>query len=170
MARQAWGDGIGTFQGEQSFEVWFARPRLGDATDEAPATPSVDRTDSLRGVQVRSTRVVIADLDEPPGSVEDAYLRLHLLSHRLVRPNEINLDGLFGVLPNICWTSIGPVAVEDLEDLQRRSRIEGFMVEVRSVDKFPRMLDYVAPSGGARGRWEPGPPWSPLGRRHDCHA
>ncbi len=92
-------------------------------------------------------RVVIDDLAEAPKSVEDAYLRLHLLSHRLVTPNTINLDGIFGILPNVCWTSVGPVAVEDFNGVQRCARATGTHVEVRSVDKFPRMLDYVVPSG-----------------------
>jgi 2,3,4,5-tetrahydropyridine-2-carboxylate N-succinyltransferase len=127
--------------------VWFPTPVLGEPTNELKSSISVDRVDSVRGVQLRSTRVVIEDVDEPPTSVGDAYLRLHLLSHRLVRPNDINLGGIFGVLPTLCWTSIGPVALEDLAAVQLQARVDGRVVDVRSVDKFPRMLDYVVPTG-----------------------
>src|SRR6185295_4388346 len=99
------------------------------------------------GLTTVEVRVEIGSLADSIKDATDAYLRLHLLSHRLVRPNELNLDGLFGVLPNVCWTSIGAVAVEDLEQVQRRARMEGRHVQVTSVDKFPRMLDYVVPSG-----------------------
>ena len=86
------------------------------------------------------------DLDAAPASTSDAYLRLHLLSHRLVEPNTINLDGLFGVLPNVVWTDRGPCAVEGFESTRARLRATGH-VTVLSVDKFPRMVDYVTPSG-----------------------
>jgi len=90
---------------------------------------------------------VTADLDLPPADSADAYLRLHLLSHRLVRPNSMNLDGIFGVLPNVCWTSLGPVAVSDIGAARQRALARGIHLDVRSVDKFPPMLDYVVPSG-----------------------
>jgi 2,3,4,5-tetrahydropyridine-2-carboxylate N-succinyltransferase len=88
-----------------------------------------------------------ADLDLPPADSADAYLRLHLLSHRLVRPNSMNLDGIFGVLPNVCWTSLGPVAVSEIGAVRQRALARGIHLDVRSVDKFPPMLDYVVPSG-----------------------
>jgi 2,3,4,5-tetrahydropyridine-2-carboxylate N-succinyltransferase len=103
--------------------------------------------DALRGVTIRSVLTVIDSLASPPGSVEDAYLRLHLLSNRLVTPNSINLDGLFGVLPNNAWTSLGPVSPDQLDDARVRCRAEGRPFAVTSVDKFPRMTDYVIPSG-----------------------
>jgi 2,3,4,5-tetrahydropyridine-2-carboxylate N-succinyltransferase len=86
------------------------------------------------------------DLDAAPAGPSDAYLRLHLLSHRLVRPNTINLDGIFGVLNNVVWTNVGPCPVEDFERTRLRLRDSG-PVQVFSVDKFPRMTDYVVPSG-----------------------
>ena len=89
----------------------------------------------------------IADLSAPPADVADAYLRLHLLSHRLVAPRTINVDGIFGVLPNVAWTSLGPVAIESLTEVRMRARIAGEPLTVLSVDKFPRMVDYVVPSG-----------------------
>jgi 2,3,4,5-tetrahydropyridine-2,6-dicarboxylate N-succinyltransferase len=90
---------------------------------------------------------VAADLDQPPADSGDAYLRLHLLSHRLVRPNSVNLDGIFKVLPNVCWTSLGPVAVSEIGAVRQRALARGIHCDVRSVDKFPPMLDYVVPSG-----------------------
>ena len=90
---------------------------------------------------------VTADLDAPPADVADAYLRLHLLSHRLVRPNSVNLDGIFKVLPNVCWTSLGPVEVSEIGAVRERALGRGLYLDVRSVDKFPPMLDFVVPSG-----------------------
>ncbi|MGH9030023.1 MAG: DapH/DapD/GlmU-related protein, partial [Acidimicrobiales bacterium] len=92
-------------------------------------------------------RVAIEDLENPPAGVTDAYLRLHLLSHRVVRPNEINLEGIFTVLPNVCWTSLGPVHPDDLPAVRLRAEAAGLALEVRSVDKFPKMVDYVVPAG-----------------------
>jgi len=105
------------------------------------------RADELRGVTVTAVLTVVADLQAPPADAHDAYLRLHLLSHRLVRPNTIDLSGIFGVLANVAWTSRGPVAVEGLEAARLRARVLERPLEVRSVDKFPRMTDYVLPAG-----------------------
>ncbi len=91
--------------------------------------------------------VFIYDLNEPPQTVEDAYLRLHLLSSRKVKPNEINLDGIFGQLPNNAWTSEGPISLADLPLRQMDARARLHPLHVYSVDKFPRMVDYVVPSG-----------------------
>ncbi len=90
---------------------------------------------------------VSADLDQPPADCADAYLRLHLLSHRLMRPNSMNLDGIFKLLPNVAWTSLGPVAASEIGAVRQRALSLGIHLEVRSVDKFPPMLDYVIPSG-----------------------
>jgi 2,3,4,5-tetrahydropyridine-2-carboxylate N-succinyltransferase len=103
--------------------------------------------DEIRGVHVRAVETTIADLQAPPIDTSDVYLRLHLLSHRLVRPNTIDLDGIFGLLPTVAWTQLGPVAVEDLPTAQVRARSAGTPLLVHSLDKFPRMLDYVAPTG-----------------------
>jgi 2,3,4,5-tetrahydropyridine-2-carboxylate N-succinyltransferase len=91
--------------------------------------------------------VVIESLETPPVSTEEAYLRLHLLSERSVKPNEINLDGIFGLLPNVAWTSAGPVFPANLDDLRDRLASEHHHLTVTSVDKFPRMTDYVVPEG-----------------------
>ncbi|MFF2526172.1 2,3,4,5-tetrahydropyridine-2,6-dicarboxylate N-succinyltransferase [Streptomyces liangshanensis] len=103
--------------------------------------------DPRRGVEVVAVRTVIASLDDKPLDAHDAYLRLHLLSHRLVPPHGQNLDGLFGVLANVAWTSLGPVPVDGLEAARFNARAEGLHLQVTSVDKFPRMTDYVAPQG-----------------------
>lgn len=91
--------------------------------------------------------VVIESLETPPVSTEEAYLRLHLLSERSVKPNEINLDGIFGLLPNVAWTSAGAVFPANLDDLRDRLASEHHHLTVTSVDKFPRMTDYVVPEG-----------------------
>jgi len=105
------------------------------------------RTDARRGVEVVAVRTTIASLDDAPIDAHDAYLRLHLLSHRLVQPHGQSLDGLFGLLANVAWTSIGPVPVDSVEAARLAVRAEGGQLAVFGVDKFPRMTDYVVPSG-----------------------
>ncbi|WP_152186436.1 2,3,4,5-tetrahydropyridine-2,6-dicarboxylate N-succinyltransferase [Segeticoccus rhizosphaerae] len=149
--RAAWGYGLTTETMDgQVLDTWFPEPALGPAADDSPYGPpadlvSLDKEDPRRGVRMRVTHVSV-DLDAPPADVPDAYLRLHLLSHRLVRPNTINLDGLFGVLTNVVWTSHGPCPVDDFERRRMRMRELG-AVQVHGIDKFPRMTDYVVPSG-----------------------
>ncbi len=92
-------------------------------------------------------RVRIPDLDRRPADTVDAYLRLHLLSHRLVRPNELNLDDVFAVLPNVAWTSLGPIEPTELPAVRQRASAAGVALQVHAVDKFPCMTDYVVPSG-----------------------
>jgi 2,3,4,5-tetrahydropyridine-2-carboxylate N-succinyltransferase len=150
VSRKAWADGLLTVRGEDTLEAFFPRPRLGDAPGAEPLDGELlklEREDCIRGVAVRAVRVVVEDLDISPGQVTDAYLRLHLLSHRLVRPNELNLDGIFGVLPNVAWTSLGPVHPADLPAVRTRAWGAGLHLEVYSLDKFPKMVDYVVPSG-----------------------
>jgi 2,3,4,5-tetrahydropyridine-2-carboxylate N-succinyltransferase len=111
------------------------------------AAPKALGPDPRRGVEVVAVRTVIASLDEKPVDTHDVYLRLHLLSHRLVRPNTVSLDGVFGLLANVAWTSAGPVPVGSLEAARLAVRAEGRHLAVHGVDKFPRMTDYVAPAG-----------------------
>ena len=150
VMRQAWADGLATVRGEQTLDVYFPRPEMGEPPERGggvdPALSALEREDDLRGVRIAARRVS-ADLDGAIAGADDAYLRLHLLSHRLVRPNDINLDGIFGALANVCWTSIGPVDPEDLPAVQLRARSAGVGLVVHGVDKFPRMVDYVVPSG-----------------------
>ncbi|MEU7475685.1 2,3,4,5-tetrahydropyridine-2,6-dicarboxylate N-succinyltransferase [Lentzea sp. NPDC042327] len=101
--------------------------------------------DPERGVEVVGVRVAV-DLDAAPADTYDVWLRLHLLSHRLIQPHGANLDGIFGLLTNVVWTNHGPCAVEGFEQTRTRLRVRG-PVTVYGVDKFPRMVDYVVPSG-----------------------
>ena len=85
--------------------------------------------------------------NEAPASVAEAYLKLHMLSHRLVRPHGTNLDGIFQLLPNVAWTSEGAVDLNELAERQLTARLQGRLLEVASVDKFPKMTNYVVPTG-----------------------
>ncbi|MGW6131857.1 2,3,4,5-tetrahydropyridine-2,6-dicarboxylate N-succinyltransferase [Cellulomonas sp. NPDC055163] len=150
-ARSAWGFGLASVTDDgTTLDTWYPSPALGTAPEGAAAPAALtaaERRDDARGV---TTRVVLTevDLDAAPATTADAYLRLHLLSHRLVAPHGQNLDGVFGVLPNVVWTDAGPCAVDGFEDTRVRLRAAtGRPVTVLSVDKFPRMLDYVVPSG-----------------------
>jgi 2,3,4,5-tetrahydropyridine-2-carboxylate N-succinyltransferase len=122
--------------------------KLAEATDlGGGAFAGAIGPDELRDVAVVAVLTVIGDLAAPPADAHDAYLRLHLLSHRLVTPNSINLDGIFGVLSNVAWTNRGPVDPAALESVRLRARALDRPLSVTSVDKFPQMTDYVAPSG-----------------------
>ena len=129
-------------------DTWYPEPRLGEApeVDQIPnELTALAGEDQARGVRTEVVTTAI-DLDAAPEGASDAYLRLHLLSHCLVEPNTINLDGLFGQLTNVVWTNHGPCAVEGFETTRARLRARG-PVTVTSIDKFPRMTDYVAPKG-----------------------
>jgi 2,3,4,5-tetrahydropyridine-2-carboxylate N-succinyltransferase len=126
-------------------DAWYPRPALG--AEPAPVDGLGARDDDVRGVRVDPVTTVLADLDAPPADVPDAYLRLHLLSHRLVAPHGLNLDGVFGVLANVAWTTLGPVPIDRVEEVRLRVRAAGGHLGVQGVDKFPRMTDYVVPAG-----------------------
>jgi 2,3,4,5-tetrahydropyridine-2,6-dicarboxylate N-succinyltransferase len=96
---------------------------------------------------VQALVVTILELDIKPASVPETYLKLHLLSHRLVKPHAIKLDGMFGLLPNVAWTNEGAIDLKELAERQLAARIQGKLLEVMSVDKFPKMTNYVVPSG-----------------------
>jgi 2,3,4,5-tetrahydropyridine-2-carboxylate N-succinyltransferase len=91
--------------------------------------------------------LVIIEEDLTASSTPEVYLKLHLLSHRLVKPHGINLDGIFGLLPNVAWTNQGAIDLSELPKRQLEARLSGKLIEVKSVDKFPQMTDYVVPSG-----------------------
>jgi 2,3,4,5-tetrahydropyridine-2,6-dicarboxylate N-succinyltransferase len=146
----AWGYAVATVgRAGTPLCYYFPDPRLGapDVADGAELDVPDEYKDAIREVRVRSRVRVTADLNGPPADVADAYLRLHLLSHRLMRPNTVNLDGIFQVLPNVCWTSLGPVEVSEIGAARQRALARGVHLDVRSVDKFPPMLDFVVPSG-----------------------
>ncbi len=130
-------------------DVWYPAPALGvaDRRCEPDHLAALSGHDAIRQVRRSVIRTVIDDLTEPPTNAYEAYLRLHLLSHRLVEPNGQNLDGIFGILSNVVWTSLGPCAVDGFEQTRSRAMSARLHVQVTSVDKFPRMTDYVIPSG-----------------------
>jgi len=145
----AWGWGLATIATDGTvLDTWFRECGLGDepAADRFAVYAQAERGDDLRRVQVRAVRVQI-DTDHAPADASDVYLRLHLLSHRHVQPRTINLDGQFGLLANVAWTDRGPTAVAEVDELRWRVRREGGQLTVYGVDKFPRMTDYVVPSG-----------------------
>ncbi|WNV76584.1 2,3,4,5-tetrahydropyridine-2,6-dicarboxylate N-succinyltransferase [Geodermatophilus sp. DSM 44513] len=142
-------------------DTWYPEPRLGApegarggterlgaleiAGELGPDYGGLVRSDESRGVEVVAVRTVIADLAAPPADAHDVWLRLHLLSHRLVTPRSISMDGVFGLLSNVAWTSAGPVEAATFNP--HRLRAAHGQVTVHGVDKFPRMVDYVIPSG-----------------------
>lgn len=135
---KASGIGIARIAGTTILDVWYPRPTVGQ-TPEAVHFPDFYESSSLVRNAVMTT---VIDTDIAPVDAADAYLRLHLLSARLAAPNTINLDGVFGALTNVAWTSRGPLLPQDLEEERMSHRFTVF-----SVDKFPRMVDYVLPSG-----------------------
>jgi 2,3,4,5-tetrahydropyridine-2-carboxylate N-succinyltransferase len=146
----AWGHGLATIDADGNvLDVWFPAPALGAPDDtEAPADlAALAGADEARGVVREVRRVVVTDLQAPIADTPDAWLRLHLLSTRLVRPHTISMDGVFGALTNVVWTSAGPCAVQGFESTRARLRAAGHHVSVFGVDKFPRLTDYVIPSG-----------------------
>ncbi|MDR1450565.1 MAG: 2,3,4,5-tetrahydropyridine-2,6-dicarboxylate N-succinyltransferase [Propionibacteriaceae bacterium] len=147
MGRIASGWALATVHEEAGpLDAWFPAPALGPAAEKPAPETLAGRDDPARRVRQRAERVEI-DLDTPPAGVLDAYLRLHLLSHRLVLPRTVNLDGLFAKLPNVVWTSAGPCAAAGFEATRARLRPGCGWLTVFGVDKFPRLVDYVIPSG-----------------------
>lgn len=135
--------GIATYSGEKILDVWYPDPQSSDRSSVADLVGS----DPLRKVDRRVLETSIGDLSDAPSGPADAYLRLHLLSHRIFKPHEINVDGIFGALHNVVWTSEGPCDVEGFTETRARLIASGRRPAVTSVDKFPRMTDYVIPSG-----------------------
>ena len=145
-ARTVWGIGLTTIAGDGTvLDAWY--PEVGSGTlPTSGGTPFDDATgpDARRNVTVEPVRLEI-DLDAAPASTADAYLRLHALSHLLVRPNELSLDGIFGHLPNVAWTNAGPMLPDDAARL--RPQLQRAGIQVQGLDKFPRLTDYLQPSG-----------------------
>jgi 2,3,4,5-tetrahydropyridine-2-carboxylate N-succinyltransferase len=149
-SRAAWGYGLATIAGDGTvLDTWFPEPKLGTlstGTDRHIAPVDFEDqigADSRRNVRLDFVTVEIDDLDAAPASTSDAYLRLHLLSHLLVQPNTINLDGLFAHLPIVAWTTAGPVHPADFARL--RASLQRAGISAHGIDKFPRLLDYVTP-------------------------
>jgi 2,3,4,5-tetrahydropyridine-2,6-dicarboxylate N-succinyltransferase len=133
-------------------DAWFLKLELKSGGSTGTRRGPLDDggyavNDEIRRVDVVPIRTSIASLQEPPADVHDAYLRLHLLSHRLVRPNTINLDGIFQLISTVAWTTLGPCALDDLQQAQMAARMKGVSLDVKAIDKLPRMTDYVVPEG-----------------------
>ena len=147
MSSLAHGHGIATLAGSTVLDVWYPSPALGALTGTADATlTSMVGSDEARGVRREVVSLEI-DLTVAPVDAKDAYLRLHLLSHRLVKPHGQSLEGIFGLLANVVWTSVGPCEVDGFEATRAKLKAQHGHVSVFGVDKFPRMVDYVIPSG-----------------------
>ncbi|MFZ9283460.1 MAG: DapH/DapD/GlmU-related protein [Candidatus Nanopelagicales bacterium] len=136
--------GIATFAGDTVLDAYFPTPTLGNKPIPQSLTVANHASDL---VTKRVVEVVITDLSQAPTDALDAYLRLHLLSHRLVAPHSIDLDGIFGLLANVAWTATGPIPVEHAATYVQDQRSRGIADLILGVDRFPRMLDYVIPSG-----------------------
>jgi len=170
----AFGLGVGTHNNKGDWlEIFFPQPVLSPSTKLTEAIGHCDNNQALTQEQLQelqaalaaagetgqaeiatqlmaSDRPVVAVLlleNKAPGNVPEGYLKLHLLSHRLVPPHGTNLDGLFGVLPNVAWTSEGAIDINELPERQLAARLRGEVLEVSCIDKFPKMTNYVVPSG-----------------------
>jgi 2,3,4,5-tetrahydropyridine-2-carboxylate N-succinyltransferase len=167
--------GIGTKDSSGNWlEVFFPEPQLNPEVGAiAPALEAIGYQDGNQVIELEADQLnalsshtlasdqllsrlkessrplvaVILETDDKPTTVPEAYLKLHLLSHRLAKPHAINLDGLFAVLPNVAWTNQGAIAIDDLPDRQLLARLHGNTLDVQSVDKFPKMTNYVSPKG-----------------------
>jgi 2,3,4,5-tetrahydropyridine-2-carboxylate N-succinyltransferase len=147
MSSLAHGHGIATIAGSTVLDVWYPAPALGALTGTPDSSlAAMVGSDDARGVTRELVSLEI-DLTQAPKDARDAYLRLHLLSHRLVKPHGQSLDGIFGLLANVVWTSAGPCAVDGFEATRARLKAKYGHLTVFAVDKFPRMVDYVIPSG-----------------------
>jgi 2,3,4,5-tetrahydropyridine-2-carboxylate N-succinyltransferase len=141
------GHGVATYAVDGTLlDAWYPSPALGLDAPDITSLDALVGSDERRRVTVARVHTVLPDLDVPPIDAADVYLRLHLLSHRLVAPHGLALDGVFGLLANVVWTSAGPCAGEGFEQTRLRLRVDGH-VTVHGVDKFPRMVDYVVPAG-----------------------
>ncbi len=165
MTQPAWGLGLATLWDEQVLDVWFPRLGLGPSPDldGAPEpgsplssaegesllglAPGTAGPRGLPGLTTAGVLVVVDSLTDPPKDTFDVWLRLHLLSTRTIRPHDANLDGVFGLLTNVAWTSAGPCPPDRVDELRILERAAGRHLVVYGVDKFPRMVDYVVPSG-----------------------
>ena len=141
--------GLATYAGDTLLEVWYPAPSLSLTPADVDGLGEVgaSRRDEVRGVRTVTITTTIIDLATAPVDAADAWLRLHLLSHRLVIPRSVSLDGVFGLLTNLAWTSLGAVPLDRLASVQLDARLRGEHLTVYGVDKFPRMVDYVVPAG-----------------------
>ena len=146
--RSAFGFGIAsTTNSGEVLDVWFDSLGIGKlAENNGPNLSQFTGTDPIRDVTKSQVSIEI-DLDTPPKDIADAFLRLQLLSHRIVKPHGQSLDGIFGILNNVVWTSAGPCSVSTFSSVGPKLRAKYGTLTVFAVDKFPRMVDYVVPEG-----------------------
>ncbi len=145
----AWGIGLATRAADGTvLDTWYVHLGWGDAvpSDLAGSLGDVPGEDQRRAVRISAVAVVI-DTDAAPADASDVYLRLHLLSHRLALPRSLNLDGAFARLANVAWTNLGPIHPDFVDNARLLARRRGEVLTVHGLDKFPRMTDYVIPSG-----------------------
>ncbi|MFA5775554.1 MAG: 2,3,4,5-tetrahydropyridine-2,6-dicarboxylate N-succinyltransferase [Ilumatobacteraceae bacterium] len=143
----AWGVGVATTAADGTvLDVFYRHLGWGDRVPEKHSSNIPFGTDDQRGVALAPTSIVI-DTSSSPTDARDVYLRLHLLSHRMAAPRSLNLDGIFDLLANVAWTSIGPVSLDALDDVRYNLLKQGKHLTVHGVDKIPRMTDYVVPTG-----------------------
>jgi 2,3,4,5-tetrahydropyridine-2-carboxylate N-succinyltransferase len=146
-ANSAYGYGISTIAKDGStLDTYFHQLGLGAAEASRDDLASLEGADNEREITRRVVKTEI-ELDKAPASVADAYLRLHLLSHRLVKPHGLSLEGIFSILNNVIWTSHGPCAISGFDQVRLKLRAKYGYLAIYGVDKFPRMLDYVLPEG-----------------------
>ncbi len=146
-ASAAYGYGISTIAKDGSIlDTYFHQLGLGSAEESRVDLTSLEGADNEREITRALVKTEI-ELDKPPASVADAYLRLHLLSHRLVKPHGLSLEGIFSILNNVVWTSQGPCAIAGFDQVRLKLRAKYGYLAIYGVDKFPRMLDYVVPEG-----------------------
>ena len=146
-ANSAYGYGISTIAKDGStLDTYFHQLGLGAAEGSRVDLASLEGADNEREITRKVVKTEI-QLDKPPASVADAYLRLHLLSHRLVKPHGLSLEGIFSILNNVIWTSHGPCAIAGFDQVRLKLRAKSGYLAIYGVDKFPRMLDYVLPEG-----------------------
>jgi 2,3,4,5-tetrahydropyridine-2-carboxylate N-succinyltransferase len=147
----AWGHALvtrvadGSSNDGQILDAWFHTLGWGESAP-ANARDTERQVHALRAVAVTSETITV-DTDAAPADAVDVYLRLHLLSHRLAKPRSLNLDGAFGLLTNVAWTNLGPIVPDRVEEVRWQERNSGRILTVHGLDKFPRMTDYVVPSG-----------------------
>ena len=143
----AYGYGISTIAKDGSIlDTYFHQLGLGTAEASRVDLANLEGADNEREITRALVKTEI-ELDKPPASVSDAYLRLHLLSHRLVKPHGLSLEGIFSILNNVIWTSHGPCAIAGFDQVRLKLRAKYGYLAIYGVDKFPRMLDYVVPEG-----------------------
>ena len=163
ITRSAQACGLATLSSDGTvLDTWYPAPTLTDglATSGTEVLTDVQASSALgaafvpalgpcalRGVNVVAVQTCIASLAQAPQDAHDVFLRLHLLSHRLIQPHQANLTGMFGLLANVAWTSMGPCPLDQVQGARLRARAARTLLDVKAVDKIPYMTDYVVPSG-----------------------